>query len=222
MNEYIFITHALLLSCGIIIATYLGQEALIAYATLQAILMNLFVMKQITLFGFEVTATDAFAIGLILTLNVLQEFYGKKNALKAIWITFACSIAYALFSQIHLLYIPSLFDINNGHFIALLTSVPRIVIASLLTFLMVLHTDATLYAWLKKFFNGRFFILRSALSVFICQLLDTILFSFLGLYGLVPHIWHIIFLSFTIKLISISISLPIVSFGKVIIQSIKS
>jgi uncharacterized PurR-regulated membrane protein YhhQ (DUF165 family) len=48
----------------------------------------------------------------------------------------------------------------------------------------------------------------------VTQLLDTILFSLLGLYGLVANIWQIIIISYLIKLFAIGIATPLVGFSK--------
>lgn len=93
---------------------------------------------------------------------------------------------------------------------------PRIVIASFSVYLFVQMLDYYLYGLLKKIYNEKHLVLRNYFSIALCQLIDTVLFSFLGLYGLVENVWHIIFISYTIKLMSIIIATPFVSLSRTV------
>ena len=88
MNEALFFIQIFFTLLFVYGALKLGPSALVAWVTVQALIANLFVLKQIHLFGMEVTASDGYAIGSLLGLNVLQEFYGKKEAKQATWICF--------------------------------------------------------------------------------------------------------------------------------------
>src|SRR5579872_1927718 len=200
LNEIIFILHSVIITCSALIALFLGSPALIAFICIQCILANLFVLKQITLFGFTATCADAFTIGATLGLNLLQEYFGKEITKKAIWVNFFLLIFYLLVSQIHLFYVPTPFDTTHQHFILLLQFMPRIVIASFSVYLFVQMLDYYLYGILHKVFHGNYLIMRNYFSIAFCQLIDTILFSFLGLYGLVENIWQVIFISYCVKL----------------------
>jgi hypothetical protein len=207
-NELLFILQALFISSSLLIALHLGKHALIALIAAQAILANLFVVKQITLLNFNATAADAYAIGCMLGLNLLQEYYGKEITRSAIVVSFFVAVFFAISSQLHLLYIPFITDTTNDAFNAILAATPRIVAASLGTYFIVQQFDMRLYGSLKKHFNGRFYIMRNWGSVACSQLLDTVLFSFLGLYGIVTHIWDIILVSYTIKMAILLLTTP--------------
>src|SRR5882724_1397465 len=120
INEIFFIFHSIIIAISALVALGLGQSALVAFICTQCILANLFVIKQITLFGLTATCADAFTIGATLGLNLLQEYFGKEAAKKAIWINFALLIFYLIASQIHLLYVPAYCDTTQYHFLALL------------------------------------------------------------------------------------------------------
>ncbi|OGB83826.1 hypothetical protein A3F66_04155 [candidate division TM6 bacterium RIFCSPHIGHO2_12_FULL_32_22] len=206
-NELIFFGHILVVSIFAVIALKLKKEALIALICVQAILANVFVTKQMIFYGFCVTCTDIFTVGISLCLNFLQEYYDKKLAQKTIWISFFCLIFYLIMSQIHLLYLPAEIDIYHKYFMELFAPMPRIIIASMFAYLISQYIDTNVYSFLKTRINN--FVIRNYGSIFISQLVDTVLFSFLGLYGIVHNIWHIIFVSFLIKLISIIIIVPL-------------
>lgn len=210
MNELFFIIHTLVIASFALGSLALGSSALVAFVCIQCILGNLFVIKQITLFGLTATSSDAFTIGATLGLNLLQEYFGKEIAKRTIWINFFLLIFYAVVSQIHLIYIPHSTDITQNSFFTLLQFTPRIVIASFFVYLITQTTDYYLYGILKKFFKDNYIILRNYTSIAFCQLVDTVLFSYIGLYGIVDNIGEIILISYCVKLISILISTPFV------------
>lgn len=213
-NELIFLFHITLMSVATLMALRLGKEALVAFISLQAVLANLFVVKQITLFGLTATGSDAFTIGTVLGLNLLQEYYGREIAQKSIWISFGCLIFYGMVSQVHIGYIPHMCDTMQPHFIAVLNEMPRIVIASFTVYFLAQQLDYQLYGMLKRLFDGNYLVLRNYCSVLLVQLVDTVLFSFLGLYGILDNIWQIIAVSYTIKVIAILISTPFLALSR--------
>jgi uncharacterized integral membrane protein (TIGR00697 family) len=214
MNEGIFIVQAFLVACTALICLRLGKEALIAFICVQCILTNLFVIKLTTLCTLTATCADTFSIGAVLGLNLLQEFYGKQMARKTIYLSFFLLLFYALITYIHLAYIPHPADTTHQAFSTILTSMPRIVVASFVVYALVQLLDTWLYARLKQWFAHRYLLVRICISIGLCQLLDTILFSYAGLYGLADNIGHIIIVSYGVKLIALVIALPFVALVK--------
>lgn len=219
MNEIIFILHAIIISSFTLGSLKLGKEALIAFICLQSILANLFIAKQITLFGLTATCTDAFIISAMLGLQLLQEYFGRTITKKTIWINFFLLIFYTIISQFQIFYAPNACDTAHIHYWAILSLMPRITIASLTVYFIVQQIDYRLYGFFKRILHERFFILRSYITIIVCQLLDTILFSFLGLYGIITDIKGIILISFTIKMAVVLISTPFLVLSKKIIKN---
>jgi uncharacterized PurR-regulated membrane protein YhhQ (DUF165 family) len=77
LNESVFFLQVVLIIAFSLLALKRGSAALTTWITVQALLANLFVLKQITLFGLNVTASDGFAIGSLLGINLLQEYFSK-------------------------------------------------------------------------------------------------------------------------------------------------
>lgn len=204
MNELLFFSHILIVVFFVFGALRLGKEALACLTALYAVLANFFVLKQIFLFGWNVTCSDVFAVGSILSLNLLQEYWGRETAKKTVWISFFSMAAFGALSQIHLFYTPSSFDVSQPHFRALLSFTPRLLSASLVSFLIVQQIDLRFYGFLKKRWPAASLPWRNSFSLFFTQVLDTVLFSFLGLYGIIASIGSIIILSFCVKLIIIA------------------
>lgn len=220
-NELIFLFHAAFIGITALGALALGRSALVAFICLQCVLANLFVLKQTTLLGLNATCTDAFTIGATIGLNLLQEYFGKSITRKTIAINFFLLVFYAIISQIHLWYLPSSFDTTQGHFSALLGFMPRIAIASFTVFLIAQTVDYYLYGWLKKVWTSRLLVLRNYASISVSQLVDTVLFSFLGLYGIIDNIGEIILISYSVKLAAILVATPFVMASKWIFKSFR-
>jgi uncharacterized integral membrane protein (TIGR00697 family) len=209
VNELVFLSHILIVIGFVLLALRLGKSGLIGFIALQGVLANLFVVKQMSLFGFAVTCSDVFAIGGILSLNLLQEYFGKEAAKQAVKISMLTLVFFAFMSQIHLFYAPTEADATQGAFLTIFSQSLRIVIASIGTFYLVQQFDVRFFGILK----GKLPV-RVATSLVCSQLLDTVLFSFLGLYGLVESVWDIILVSFLIKCLIIATSSPFVGFSK--------
>lgn len=208
MNEILFFSHLFVVMLFVLISLKLGKEAVIASVSMQVILANLFVTKQISWFGWEITCSDVFAIGSIFSLNLLREYFSLELAKKTIWISFFSMIFFTVMSQIHLFYLPSVFDTTHSAFLQILTPTPRLLLASLVTFMIVQQLDIRLFSFLKKQLSIPFWI-RNAVCVTITQLLDTVLFSFLGLFSLVACLTDIILVSYFVKIVIIALLAPL-------------
>lgn len=223
-NELIFFIYVIFVSTFSLIALKISKSTLISLICLQVVLSNLFISKEITLFGLSATASDALYVGATLSLNLLQEFFNKQEARKAIWISFFSSIFYTVAVLLHLSYNASGNMAISNCFNSILSPMPRIIIASLFTYLLVQHIDSYLYSKFTQKFKNKFFLIRNYSSVAISQLLDTIMFSFLGLYGLsksysnIYTIIQIIIISYIVKILVITISAPFLTLSKKIIN----
>jgi uncharacterized integral membrane protein (TIGR00697 family) len=210
MNELLFIFHLACIGITTLIMLKLGAEALIAFLCAQAIIANIFVLKQISLVGLNATASDVYIVGSVLTLNLLQEYYGKQLARKAIWISFVLLVFYTMVSQIHILYAPSISDFTQDYYYNLLSYMPRLTSASILVYILVQYFDTYFYAILKRIFEGKYLLLRNLISISVSQALDTVLFSILGLYGIIDNIGQVMLIAFTIKMITMLLLAPTV------------
>jgi uncharacterized integral membrane protein (TIGR00697 family) len=214
MNEVLFFLHIGLVVFFALSALALGRIALIASICLQGVLANLFVLKQINLFGLSVTCGNVFIVGSVLTLNLLQEYYGAEIAKKAIYISFFSMMFYLAMSLFQVWYIPNTFDYTHIMFSKLLGFMPRITLSSLCVHFLALKCSQVLYAFFKKRFSKKYVVLRNMMTITISQLLDTVLFTLLALYGVVESVVSVMMLSFAIKMIIIVISTPFVGFSK--------
>jgi len=220
-NEFCFIAQIMIITASTIALAVIGKEALVAYVGLLFVMANIFVIKQINLFGWTVTSSDAFIIGVGLSLNILQEFWGKESARKAIIISFALSLIYLIIGACINAYIPSSEDEAHAHLAFIMTHTTRIIIASFISYLVTQAIDIQVYGLLKKQTGGKYFVIRNYFALCLSQLIDTILFSLLGLWGIVASIGDIILVSYSVKLFAIFCMSPFLMVAKKIIGSKK-
>lgn len=218
INELIFLLHVSIIGISLLSALAVGLHALISLICLLVVLSNVFLLKQIDLFGWTATGVDAYTIGAVLGLNLLQEYFGKSVTRHTIWISFSALVFYGLVSQIQLWYVPSMCDTMQLHYAAFLQFMPRIIAASFFAYVTVAQLDVYLFAFLQRAFSGNYLALRTFISIIICQGIDTVLFSFLGLYGIITNLHHVIVVSYSIKLCTIIIAMPFVALSKKILK----
>jgi queuosine precursor transporter len=197
MNEAFFFAHIAAALVFLGIAVRLGSMALTVFVALSGVLANLFVVKQMTLFGLDVTCSDVYAIGGILGLNLLQELYGKEAASIALRSSMFGLLLFVAMAEIHLFYLPHEFDHAHEAFSTILGQTPRIVAASIGVYYLVLRFDIVFFAFLKRWIKS--LGARLTFSLFASQALDTILFSFFGLYGIVASLFEVIAVSLIVK-----------------------
>lgn len=196
-NELIFVVYTSFLAVMAIIASYLGQSALIAFCSLLAILANLFVLKTITLFGFTATASDSLIMASTLSFTLLQERYGESAARQGLLASFFCIGLYTVCCYLHILYIPSSTDTTSFFYKQLFVFMPRIMAASCIAYVLSQGLNYQLFKFMSVKSNAT---LSAFVSAALSQLIDTVLFAFLGLYGVVQQLGQIIIVSYCIKL----------------------
>ncbi len=212
-NELILFIHIVVIVSISFVALRLGESALVGLSAMLMVFANIFVLKQITLFGLQATSADAFGIGSLLCLNLLTELYGKAIAKKTIIITFLFSFFYAIVSRIHLLYIPSEIDVSQIHFEQLFVVAPWLVGGSIFIFGCAQSCDYLLYGTLKRWWIDRFLTLRNFIAVSVTQVFDTIAFTFfLYWLGIIQSPMQVTIVSFGIKMVIIAISTPLMTF----------
>lgn len=205
MNNLVILQFHVLFICLVsLLMLRLGERALNAWLCVLAITMNLFVTKQISLGRIDVTASDAIAGCYLLGICLIQEHFGRKRAQQHVIFAFICAIAFLGLSFFHVWYTPNQYDTMHHIHWTTLACMPRIVIASLTSFLLIQLVDISIFQRLRNYFEGKYFILRTFITLLISNTLDTFIFTFLGLWGLVGNLWHIIAFSLIVKFVCVA------------------
>ncbi|AFS28140.1 queuosine precursor transporter [Chlamydia psittaci] len=213
-NEMIFIAQTVFIVLTGIFFSSKSTGWLTGWLATLSVIMNVFVLKQIVLCGLEITSADVYMIGILSCLNFSREVYGQSKVNEAMTGSWVITIAFLLLTQLHLALKPSPNDTTQNHFIALFSPTLRLTLASLVTVILVQIIDLKLFSYLKTLFKDKAFGTRSAISLVSSQIIDTLLFSFLGLYGIVANLTHVILFSLITKICVIAMSVPVVVLGK--------
>lgn len=199
-NEVVLLLHLFFVTSITLIGVKAGKTSLQLLSVLFLLVSNLFISKEIGVFGLTITCCDVYTIGSILCLNMIQEIYGKHEAKKTLYFSISILIVFLILSQFQLWYKETPYSLEEADaFRIILSSVPRIVISSLLVTFTSDTVDRFLFQYIKNKYPTLSFTHRFIGSTVISQFLDTILFTFLALYGSVEKIWDIILVAYLVK-----------------------
>lgn len=180
-NELLFIIQTIVGLLFTLIAFRMGRHWLYGYVGVCIVLANIFVTKQITLFGLAATGGNVVYGAVFLATDLLAEHYGKKAAREAVYIGFFAAVFYTVMSQLILFFSPSSDDWGAAAgMTSIFSAAPSIIIASLTAYLASQLHDVWAFHFIRQKTQGRFLWLRNNLSTWVSQLIDSILFSFLA------------------------------------------
>ena len=207
-NVGCFLMQLLLLAGGLGGALLLGEAALVAFLFLQMILANLLVLKLVMLFGLEVTACDAFAISALIAMNLLRHTYGPDSAFRAVVTTLLLTALTVAILAMHNSWIPAPHDVMHDRYVALLSPVLSVFLASLSVSALVLVLDAALFHMLSVGFAQTSLWHRMMVSILLSQAVDTFLFTLFALGPWVVDFWSLFLWSYWVKVITVLVLVP--------------
>ena len=181
MNELIFFLFLAGLLSMNLLALREGKWALWMLIGLYSLIMNLFVVKQLTLFGMVLTGGNALYGASFLATDMLSEFYGRKAAFRGVLTGFAVMVFFIICTQVLLFWTPAPSDWAQIPLQQIFTFAPRILIASLVAYMTAQLLDVWIFSSLKKRHHAHFLWLRNNLSTLLSQGVDTLIFTFGGL-----------------------------------------
>ena len=198
-NEALLCAQTIIVMTTTIAMRRLGSHALVSWLCLQAVLANLLVLKAVRLFGLEVTASDAFMIGSLYTLNLLREDYGARSARNAVRTSFSLLLSTLLIFACHCAFIASDGDQMGPVYDQLLGNIVPIMAWSGIVFTITQVIDTVLFGILKYSMPKQHLAWRLFLSIAVTQVIDTALFTALALDGWMSQFWDVFIWSYAIK-----------------------
>lgn len=167
-----------------------GKIGLYAWIPISTILANIQVVLLVHLFGFGTTLGNILYAGGFLVTDILAENYGRKHAQKAVYIGFFSLVVMTVIMQIAVSFTPS--NIEEGIITfngvkRVFDFMPRIAVASLISYLVSQSHDIWAYEfWRKKYSAPKHIWIRNNASTMISQLIDNFLFTMVAFYGVYP------------------------------------
>jgi uncharacterized integral membrane protein (TIGR00697 family) len=160
-----------------------GKAGLIAWMAISLILANITVTKTVEIFGIVSTLGNTIYISLALCTDCINNIHGKREAKKAIWITFASMLVMIAVTQLALMFTPDASDFAQGPLAAIFGIMPRIMAGSLLAYLCSSMIDAEIFALVRKKWPDKLWV-RTLGSTAISQVIDSLIFCTIAFWGL--------------------------------------
>lgn len=185
MNELLFIFSIFAVFAAVVAQNKLfGKAGLFAWVALAPIMANILTAKQITLFGLDVTMGTILFSSIFLATDIVNENYGREEATKSVWISFAAVCIYIVVANVSLLYVPNEMDFANESMKQLLGTSLRISIVSAVMFLLANLADIAIYNYVKK--KNKALWLRNNVSTMISNGVENFAFITLAFLGTMP------------------------------------
>lgn len=201
MNELLFLLHVFWVSGFAFLCRKQSATVQTVLMVMYAVLGNLMVLKQISLFGLAVTSSDVYAVGVILVLNYIREEYDDDATHQAMGYSFGALFLLALASFFQLNYLAIEQNEITQAYTTIMLHFPKIVMVSAVVYLVVQYLDNLLFSWLKEICQDKYFVFRVSLSLVFSQILDTILFTFGALSDIAISVWDVILFSSMVKIV---------------------
>lgn len=219
-NEVLFLTFAILLVSFNLVAFRFGKTYMFVLIAAYSLLMNIFVTKQFTLFGLDITGGNALYGATFLLTDLLSEHYSKKDALRSVFVGFMTMLVFVIATQFLIAFTPNDFDFANDAILTLFSVTPRILIGSLIAYAIAQTVDVFIYGWIRKLTKDKYLFLRNNGSTLISQFIDSVIFTAiglttftsLGLEGIIPAeiFWQVTLATYAIKVVVALIDTPFI------------
>ena len=165
----------------------IDKEALNAWLCVVAISLNLFILKQVNLFGMDVNTTKALGVCYMLGLNLMQEYYGKRAARMHVMIAAICTFGFVILQQIHIFFIPNVYDTTQANYAGIFSLMPLVTSISFIAFIFIQLLDIRFFSWLQEKIGAKNLTLRVVISLMMSQIVDVCVVF--GLLSFFDPIW---------------------------------
>jgi uncharacterized integral membrane protein (TIGR00697 family) len=234
LNEILFFSLFIALASVCLLALRLGKSYLYGLIAALAVLMNIFVLKPFTIFGITTYGGNAMYGCIFLATDLLAEYYGKKEALKAVRIGFLSLLVYFITSIVYLkITVFTGFDSTGEIEYAqavqsaletIFTPAYGIVIASFSAFLVSNTCDVYFFEFIKNKTGKKFLWIRNNISTLFSQFLDTVIFTTLAAsFGVFAWeaVWEVIAFAYIFKLMVAVLDTPFIYLSKLVMKNVK-
>jgi uncharacterized integral membrane protein (TIGR00697 family) len=148
---------------------------------------NIIAVKLVSIGGWIVPAgVIAYPLTFLFT-DVITELYGRRTASRVVWLGFGANILMVILVFGGKLLPAAPFWEGQPAYESILGMVPRIVLASMVAYLISQHHDVFAFHFWREKTRARFLWLRNNASTMVSQALDTGLFITIAFWGTVPN-----------------------------------
>ena len=191
-----------------------------ALVTATLLISNTLDTKIFTVMGLNLPAGIILFPLAYLAGDVLTEVYGYAIARRVIWSSILALLMMVGAYEIARALPPAGFWENQVHFDAILSHVPRLVLASILAYICGEFTNSLIVAKMKVATHGKHMSARFVISTFFGQLVDTSVFIVVAFAGVLSfnNMWSVLVSAWLIKVAWEVVALP---FTLLIVKALK-
>lgn len=178
--------------------------------TTSLILANFAALKLITIGGWLMTAGIFFFPLSYIFADILTEVYGFNITRCVIWIGFFANAIVCIGMWLTTLLPSSLYWDGQSAYAAIYQGIPRIYLASVVSYVLGEFINSIMLAKLKIYAAGRFFGIRVIISSAIGFFIDTISFTHIAFLFLIPYsrLLEMTIIMFVFKLFYVICAIP--------------
>lgn len=184
MNEALFIVSGILGFFGVaLVAKLFGKYGLIAWVGISAILANIALTKQVTMFGVDCTLGNIMFSSTYLATDILSEVYGKKDARKAVLVGAMAAVVFVGFGLFINVYKANQWDYANEPLNMILSFSIRTTTMSIICFFFANYADVWLFEKFREKSTKNLW-LRNNVCTILTNCLENFLLCFGAFYGI--------------------------------------
>lgn len=156
-----------------------------SFATL-LLVANIIAVKPLAFGGWVLPAgVIAYPFTFLIT-DTISELYGRRAATRVVWYGFGLSVGMVILVYMAKILPAADFWHNQSAYDSILGSVPRLILGSMIAYLVSQNIDVAIFHILRHLTNRRHLWLRNTASTMISQSADTVLFISIAFLGSVP------------------------------------
>ena len=187
-NEMLFFSIALIDLAFVLLCFRLGKHFLYVAVIANILFTNMVSAKLVTVFGYDQTVANVFYAAIFLATDLLSEHHGRKEASKAVWMGFVGLFPIVALAPFVAAFSPVEYSTEVSNALSTIFEwTPRIVLASLIAYIISQNVDVRLYDKIKGRFPSRKALwIRNNGSTLVSQFIDQIIFVTLAFAFVVP------------------------------------
>lgn len=205
LNDQLILFSVFINLLCVVAAFRFGKEWLYGIIAANLILVNTFGAKLIPLsfFGFVTNIGNVFYAMAFFAIHVLLEHYGKKSAIKAVWIGSFLALFFIVMSKLTLISegVVDRVEINQA-ITNLFNNGIRLAIASIVPFIAVQYFNIWLYDLLHQRHGKNYLWLRDSVTNILGEAMDSAIFFSIAFFNAVPNqtLLEIMLVGFLLKI----------------------
>ena len=190
MNLFLGIFELIAIFSGVLIMDKLfGKWGLYTWMALAVVFANIQVSKQVDIAGISTALGNVMFASTYLATDILNEKYSDKASRNAVKIAAGALVAYIIFAQFTIGFIPNSYDVVDPGMKQLFAMSVRITTASGVMFILSNWCDVLLYQKIKDKTGDKHMWFRNNLSTILCNCAENFGFSILAFIGTYPLLY---------------------------------